>query len=77
MPALRHPYSRCVYDITQDGLVEVTTPDGSTGVFSPTGEWHSGTVRECDPLFAQWVAGPQVAHHRLSKPTTGDSDTHE
>lgn len=66
MPALRHPYTRHVYDVTPDGLVEVMAPDGRSGVFSPEGSWVSGALRECDPLLVQWVAGPQVGHHRLS-----------
>lgn len=55
MSGLKHPLSGAVYDLTEDGNVEVTTRD-STGVFDNNGVWISGDLRSCDPQMCNWVA---------------------
>ena len=67
MPAgLRHPFGGALYERHRDGQIKVT--DGEReGVFTDEGEWVSGELRECDPQLCGWVAGPQVANHRMSE----------
>lgn len=60
MRTRRHALSRALYDVRPDGNVDVTAPDGSTGVFTPAGEWVSGDVRHADPHLCGWLAGPQL-----------------
>ena len=55
MSGLRHPLSGAVYDLTEEGGVEVTTED-SSGVFDRNGVWISGDLRSCDPQMCNWVA---------------------
>jgi hypothetical protein len=49
-----------MYEVREDGNVDVTAKDGSTGVFTPDGVWISGEVRHADPHLCGWLAGPQV-----------------
>lgn len=60
MRARQHPLSRAVYDVIDDGLVEVTDPDGSVGVFDADGQWIKGELRHADPQLCGWLAGPQL-----------------
>ena len=55
MSGLKHPLSGAVYDLTEDGAVQVTTEDGS-GVFDKNGVWISGDLRSCDPQMCNWIA---------------------
>ncbi len=55
----KHPLSGAVYDVRDDGLVEVTL-DGSTGVFTAEGDHVSGDLHHADPHLCLWLAGPQV-----------------
>jgi hypothetical protein len=58
--AVTHPITRDVYELEDDGLVKVTTPDGRTGLFSADGAHVSGEVRAADPHVLDWVGGPQA-----------------
>ena len=55
MPGLKHPLSGAVYDLTEDGAIQVTTEDGS-GTFDSNGVWISGDLRSCDPQMCNWIA---------------------
>ena len=55
MSGLKHPLSGAVYDLTDDGAIEVTTEDGS-GTFDKNGVWMSGDLRSCDPQMCNWIA---------------------
>ena len=59
MRARQHPLSRAVYDVREDGLVDVTD-HGVSGVFDAEGRWVSGELRHCDPQMCGWLAGPQL-----------------
>lgn len=65
MRGLTHPYSGAKYDNTEDGRILITNTNGDVGFFSTDGLWLSGAVRECDRVFAMWVAGEQLVHHKL------------
>ena len=63
-----HPFTRALYERDGEGNIVVT--DGEQqGVFTSEGRWISGELRECDPQLCGWVAGPQVANHRMSEST--------
>lgn len=55
----RHPLSGAIYDVRDDGLVEVTL-NGSVGVFTAQGDHLAGDVRHADPQFCGWLAGRQL-----------------
>lgn len=67
MPAgIKHPFTGALYERHGDGNIKVSNGEQS-GVFTSFGEWLSGDLRECDPQLCGWVAGPQVANHRMSE----------
>jgi len=55
-----HALSGAIYDVRDDGTVEVTARDGTTGVFTADGEWIEGELRHADPHLCGWLAGPQL-----------------
>ncbi len=57
---LRHPLSGLVYESREDGNVEVSDDQGRSGVFTTAGRWIRGELREADPHFAGFVAGPMI-----------------
>ena len=57
---LRHPLSGDVYERQQDGLVQVTAGDGSSGLFDAEGLWIAGDIREADPNMCDWIGGLQL-----------------
>ena len=65
---LVHPLTRVSFEEQEDGLVLVTDPSGSTGLFRPDGTHVSGEVRYADPHMVDWVGGrkPQNPLGRLS-----------
>ena len=70
MPAgIKHPFSGALYERHGDGQIKVTDNERS-GVFTDQGQWVEGELRECDPQLCGWVAGPQVANHRMSEAAT-------
>jgi len=56
----RHALSGALYDVRDDGNVDVTSREGVTGTFTPDGEWISGDLRHADPHLCGWLAGPQL-----------------
>ena len=75
----RHALSGALYDVRDDGNVDVTSRHGETGTFTPNGEWISGELRHADPHLCGWLAGPQLPP-RLAvlprfRPTTSGDDT--
>lgn len=56
----QHALSRAMYEVTDGGNVEVTAPDGTSGLFTPDGRWISGELRHADPHLCTWLAGPQL-----------------
>lgn len=56
MPSLTHPILKGNYRRLEDGLVEVTSPDGKTGVFDGDGNWVDGELRIADPALCYWIA---------------------
>ncbi len=60
MRVRRHPLSGAIYEVRDDGLVEVIQ-DGKVGVFTPEAVYVSGDVHHADPHLCGWLAGRQVA----------------
>ena len=68
MNGIYHPFSQALYEKTADGNILVT--DGEKqGLFRGDGSFIEGELFECDLHLCGWIAGPQVASHRL-KPDT-------
>ncbi len=55
----KHPLSGAIYDVREDGLVEVSL-DGKVGLFTHEGDHVSGDIHHADPHLCLWLAGPQV-----------------
>ena len=55
---LRHPLTRAVYTLQDDGLIQVETTDGQTGVFDARGRHRSGELKDADPHLLGWIGGP-------------------
>ena len=64
MKGLVHPFTKALYEQDGDGNIRVTDR-GRVGIFTNDGRWVSGELRECDPQLCGWVAGPQIASHRV------------
>ncbi|MEX1105377.1 MAG: hypothetical protein WEB78_04205 [Ilumatobacteraceae bacterium] len=63
----KHPLSGAMYDVREDGLVEVSL-DGHTGLFTSEGDHVEGDLRHADPHLCLWLAGPQVPAHLARNP---------
>ena len=51
---IRHPFGDVIYQLTDDGNVQVT--DGNRqGLFNKSGQWLSGELRQADPQMCVWV----------------------
>ena len=59
MHTRRHPLSQAIYDVRDDGLVEVTSGD-RRGVFTPNGVRVEGDLYNVDIHLCHWLAGPQL-----------------
>src|SRR5262245_53639400 len=57
---MRHPVSGAIYERVAEGRCRVVASDGRAGLFTDTGRWISGELREADLHFLNWVAGPQL-----------------
>ncbi|MBH81241.1 MAG: hypothetical protein CMQ49_12110 [Gammaproteobacteria bacterium] len=58
-PREMHPFCGAIYELREDGNVDVTMPNGAHGVFTRTAEWVEGDLGHADIHLCQWVAGPQ------------------
>lgn len=56
----KHALSGAIYDVRDDGTLDVTARDGTSGVFTSDGEWIEGDLRHADPHLCIWLAGPQL-----------------
>jgi hypothetical protein len=54
-----HPLSKAIYDVRDDGLVEVTSGE-RRGVFTPKGVRVEGNLYNVDIHLCNWLAGPQL-----------------
>lgn len=54
-----HPLSKAIYDVREDGLVDVTLGDRH-GVFTPNGVRVEGDLYNVDIHLCHWLAGPQL-----------------
>ena len=65
MRGITHPFTKALYE--QDGTGNIRVTDGARcGIFGADGHWISGELRECDPQLCGWIAGPQIANHRVA-----------
>jgi hypothetical protein len=63
----QHPLNGWVYEATDDGLVKVTTPDGTTGLFTPNAEPVEGELGDVNPHLCTWVGGRQIEQSEFEK----------
>jgi hypothetical protein len=56
----KHALSGAIYDVRNDGNIDVTSRDGQLGTFTPDGEWIEGDLHHADPHLCGWLAGPQL-----------------
>jgi hypothetical protein len=68
---LYHAFSRWSYERTADGLVLVTQPNGSAGLFKPNGVWVSGEITDADVQIICFVGG----RHAQRDPNRPDPGT--
>lgn len=62
MQGVRHPYSRALYELDEQGRVQVTTRDGKIGFFAADGRWLAGDRLDADPHLCGWVSAPRNRH---------------
>ena len=59
MRTIKHPMSGALYDLTDDGTIEVSK-NGATGRFTSHGVWLGGDIKQADPHLCLWIAGKQL-----------------
>lgn len=59
MRSIKHPLSGAVYDLREDGRIQVSK-NGATGTFTSHGTWQDGPLRHADPHLCLWIAGKQM-----------------
>lgn len=59
MRTIKHPMSGALYDLTDDGTIEVSK-NGATGRFTAHGVWLDGDIKQADPHLCLWIAGKQL-----------------
>ena len=55
--SMKHLVSNHVYRRLEEGKVEVTMPNGRTGIFTDSAEYISGDVKSADIQMCDWVGG--------------------
>lgn len=60
MRTIRHPLSGAVYDLLDDGTVQVAAKDGRVGLFDRHGTWLSGENKHSDPHLCLWIGGKEL-----------------
>jgi len=60
MRTIRHPLSGALYDLTAPGTVQVTAPDGRSGLFRFDGTYLSGDLYFADPHLCGWIGGREL-----------------
>ena len=73
MMGAHHPFTHALYERDGEGNILVTDTDDRWGLFRADGSWIEGELRECDPQLCGWIAGPQVANHRMAEAVPGTS----
>jgi hypothetical protein len=71
-----HPLSRAIYDVREDGLVEVTLGD-RRGVFTPNGDRVEGDLYNVDIHLCHWLAGPQLPAGAAGNPKDFPAEKHD
>jgi hypothetical protein len=59
MRTIKHPLSGALYDLEDDGTIEVTK-GAQRGRFTSQGVWLDGEIRQADPHLCLWIAGRQL-----------------
>ena len=59
MRTIKHPMSGALYDLTEDGTIEVSK-NGATGRVTAHGGWLDGDIKQADPHLCLWIAGKQL-----------------
>jgi hypothetical protein len=69
-----HALSGAIYDVRDDGNIDVVARDGTAGTFTPNGDWVAGDLRHADPHLCGWLAGPQLPPRLAVLPRFRDTD---
>ena len=69
-----HPLSKAVYDVRDDGLVDVTL-GARHGVFTPNGVRVEGDLYNVDIHLCHWLAGPQLPVGAAGNPKDFPADS--
>lgn len=67
MRTRKHPLSGAIYDVTDEGLVEVTLGERG-GLFTPQGRRVDGDLYSVDIHLCHWLAGPQLPSGAAGNP---------
>lgn len=62
-----HPLSQAIYDVREDGLVEVTSGERH-GLFTANGTRVDGDLYNIDIHLCHWLAGPQLPEGSAGNP---------
>lgn len=62
-----HPLSKAVYDVREDGLLDITLGDRH-GVFTSRGDRVEGDLYNVDIHLCNWLAGPQLPEGSAGNP---------
>jgi phenylpropionate dioxygenase-like ring-hydroxylating dioxygenase large terminal subunit len=58
--SFKHPISKHVFRRLEEDRVEVTLPDGKTGIFDMWANYIEGAVTSADPHMCNWIGGKIV-----------------
>lgn len=69
MNGIRHPYSRDLYELDDDGSrVRVTRRDGAVGYYAADGRWLEGERFDADLHLCGWLMSPRGVHRMAPPP---------
>lgn len=72
MRSIRHPLSRSLYDLEDNGDIRVTGHDGKAGTFRSDGTYIRGDIYFADPHLCGWIGWRNLSSRdtRLSRNKT-------
>lgn len=74
MRTLKHPLSGAIYDLLDDGEIQVKSRTGAVGVFDKHGRWRRGDLKQCDPHMCVWIADDKLENRFAAAADALDSE---